>query len=470
MYGNGTALALSAYNKKYLGNANLKRATNAEQLIQSILALIIAETPDTRKAYLPMVVKDDPSLVSITCEKNPKNCTETEICERATLRNKKHPTVTDGKLKKWKVYGGQRFVSEATRRGLTCGVKPDRKKIMVPENYQAGIDAYNGGDFKKAMEQAKLLAPLGDADAQFYLGKMYAEGKGTLQRNTHAHMWFNLASANGHSEAAQERDLLAEKMTPVLVDKAQDLAGACMSSDYQDCALKTKPNLKNPLHRQTLKQNDIVADTVPSLGSIPFYSGNDKATIKASFRDQSLLRRKQIQYALRQLGYYTSFVDGLWGKGTERAVVNYGHDKKLRPSNPSEIFSDALSRVNVPSSFASSKSPKKTQRNSHGLTPIVNSPPVPADQAWAICKPKAGLVAVGVASQERGHIESGRGANCAIRDDMFGAKVRCERGSNFPGLIPLMLGIDSGSKAKKLIEKSYNAALDSCLAQYGWRD
>ena len=79
-------------------------------------------------------------------------------------------------------------------------------------------------------------------------------------------------------------------------------------------------------------------------------------------------------------------------------------------------------------------------------------------------------MAVDVASQERGHIESGRGANCAIRDDMFGAKVRCERGSNFPGLIPLMLGIDSGSKAKKLIEKSYNAALDSCLAQYGWRD
>ena len=110
----------------------------------------------------------------------------------------------------------------------------------------------------------------------------------------------------------------------------------------------------------------------------------------------------------------------------------------------------------MPSSFASSKSLKKTQRNSHGLTPIVNSPPVPADQAWAICKPKAGLVAVDVASQERGH--------------MFGAKVRCERGSNFPGLIPLMLGIDSGSKAKKLIEKSYNAALDSCLAQYGWRD
>jgi hypothetical protein len=138
-------------------------------------------------------------------------------------------------------------IAQAKLRGLQCGVKlgEDEVKKEVPENYQAGIEAYDSGDFQTAMEQAKLLAPLGNADAQFYMGKMYAEGKGTLQRNTYAHMWFNLASANGHREAAQERDVLAEKMTPVLVDKAQDLAAACMESDYKDCSISKKPNPNN---------------------------------------------------------------------------------------------------------------------------------------------------------------------------------------------------------------------------------
>jgi peptidoglycan hydrolase-like protein with peptidoglycan-binding domain len=206
------------------------------------------------------------------------------------------------------------------------------------------MDAFNGGDFKTAMDQAKLLAPLGNADAQFYLGKMYAEGKGTLQRNTHAHMWFNLASANGHSEAAQERDVLAGKMTPVLVDKAQDLAAACMDSDYQDCALGKKPQPNN---------QDTTNAKAPTT-----YAENDKAIIKASFREETLLRRKQIQYALRKLGYYSSSVDGLWGKGTERAIVNYGQNEKLSTSDTQGIFKSILSKVDVPSAFAVAR--KKT--------------------------------------------------------------------------------------------------------------
>ena len=36
--------------------------------------------------------------------------------------------------------------------------------------------------------------------------------------------------------------------------------------------------------------------------------------------------------------------------------------------------------------------------------------------------------------------------------------------------IPLILGTDDVSKAENIIDKAYNAALDSCLAQYGWRD
>jgi peptidoglycan hydrolase-like protein with peptidoglycan-binding domain len=407
LYGKGTAGALTAYNKQYLGGADLKKSANAEKLIDAVLAL-----------------------------------NKTEVAAPETP------------------IGGDTTVAEVEPEVEVTVAEP---QVEIPQTYQAGIEAYNSGDFKTALEQAKLLAPLGDVDAQFYLGKMYTEGKGTLQRNTHAHMWFNLASANGQSEAALERDALTEKMTPAAVEKAQDLAAICMDSDYQNCSLGKKSKPRN--------QNTSISNAQAR------YTDSEKPAIKASFREQSLLRRKQIQFALRKLGYYSSSLDGLWGKGTERAVVNYGQDNKLSPSNPPEIFASALSMVDVPSSFSApqqKKVLKNTKRepsqNSHGLTSIIANPLIPADQAWAICRPKARLVAQDVGSQERSHIQGGRGRNCRVTDNVLGAKVTCRQGSNFPGLIPLMLGIDQGSQAKKLIVRAYNAALDSCLAQYGWSD
>ena len=193
LYGRGTAGALTAYNNEQLGNSDLKVSGNASALVEAVLALNNAEevTPET-----PIVESTEVAEAEADGEAEP----EVEVAE----------------------------------------VEPE---VELPENYQAGIDAYNGGDFKTAMEQAKLLAPLGNADAQFYLGKMYAEGKGTLQRNTYAHMWFNLASANGHNEAAEERDILAKKMTAAAVEEAQELAENCMDSRYKNCSLKRSPKL-----------------------------------------------------------------------------------------------------------------------------------------------------------------------------------------------------------------------------------
>ena len=312
LYGKGTAGALTAYNKQYLGGADLKKSANAEKLIDAVLAL-----------------------------------NKTEVAAPETP------------------IGGDTTLAEVEPEVEVTLAEP---QVEIPQTYQAGIEAYNSGDFKTALEQAKLLAPLGDVDAQFYLGKMCAEGKGTLQRNIHAHMWFNLASANGHSEAALERDALTEKMTPAAVEKAQDLAAICMDSQYQDCSLGAKPQ---PINQNTIK--------TPAKTK---YADGDKSAIKASFKEQSLLRRKQIQYALSKRGYYSSSIDGLWGKGTERAVVNYGQDNKLSPNSPAEMFSTVVSKVDVPSSFAVVKPkkalvPKRVQPSQNGSGQAANSRKLP---------------------------------------------------------------------------------------------
>lgn len=77
--------------------------------------------------------------------------------------------------------------------------------------------------------------------------------------------------------------------------------------------------------------------------------------LKNAFRGESVLKRKQIQYALKKLNYYTSSIDALYGPGTERALTGYANAKGLNGRSPNSIFSSVLSQVSVPSSFAVAK-------------------------------------------------------------------------------------------------------------------
>ncbi|MFO7853726.1 MAG: SEL1-like repeat protein [Paracoccaceae bacterium] len=49
--------------------------------------------------------------------------------------------------------------------------------------------------------------------AQANLGAMYANGRGVPQDDVLAHMWKNLAAAQGNEGARRNRDRLAERMT-----------------------------------------------------------------------------------------------------------------------------------------------------------------------------------------------------------------------------------------------------------------
>ena len=53
---------------------------------------------------------------------------------------------------------------------------------------------------------------------------MYDNGRGVLQDYVRAHMWYNLAAAQGNKPATKNRDLLAKRMTPAQIAEAQKLA------------------------------------------------------------------------------------------------------------------------------------------------------------------------------------------------------------------------------------------------------
>ena len=158
MYGRGTATALKAYNRQYLGNADLGKSSNAKALVDDLL-----------KAK-PTKVTESETVAS----------SETNLDEQTLSEPSPEP----------------------------------------PLDFTQVKASYDAGDYSKAFADSQVLAVQGDANAQLLLGKMFADGRGTLQVTTAAHMWFNIASMSGSDEAYEQRKAVTALMTPSAVEKA----------------------------------------------------------------------------------------------------------------------------------------------------------------------------------------------------------------------------------------------------------
>ena len=99
--------------------------------------------------------------------------------------------------------------------------------------YNLGWMYANGRGVPKNDNQAvklyRLAAEQGDAVAQGNLGVMYAEGRGVPEDDVLAYLWYNLAATgasdqNTREKAAENRETLAERMTPAQITEAQRLS------------------------------------------------------------------------------------------------------------------------------------------------------------------------------------------------------------------------------------------------------
>ncbi len=97
--------------------------------------------------------------------------------------------------------------------------------------------AYAGSCFDDAPDVAdcKVKAEQGFASAQFNLGVMYENGKvpppeylgfiyGEEQEAVMAHMYYNIAAANGNSFASDNREGMEKRMSSSQIAEAQKLA------------------------------------------------------------------------------------------------------------------------------------------------------------------------------------------------------------------------------------------------------
>ena len=98
----------------------------------------------------------------------------------------------------------------------------------VRAQYSLALRYVNGQgviqDYKQAVKWYRKAAEQGDADAQNNLGAMYGNGQGVTQDYVLAHMWWNIAASSGYKKATKNRDIVAKKMSPSQIEKAQDMA------------------------------------------------------------------------------------------------------------------------------------------------------------------------------------------------------------------------------------------------------
>lgn len=68
-------------------------------------------------------------------------------------------------------------------------------------DFTKGQDAYNVGDYETAIAEWQPLADEGNADGQFGVGLLYANGFGVPMDDAEALKWYGLAAEQGHDEA-----------------------------------------------------------------------------------------------------------------------------------------------------------------------------------------------------------------------------------------------------------------------------
>jgi hypothetical protein len=104
---------------------------------------------------------------------------------------------------------------------------------------------------------------------------------------------------------------------------------------------------------------------------------------RSDFSNLSSLKRKQLQYGLKKLGYYSSSIDGVYGPRTEIAVRDYARSKRINSGYPNSVYKRIVSEITVPNSFAVARKPAPKRRSPKGKT--ATNPAAGQAAAAAIC-------------------------------------------------------------------------------------
>ena len=101
----------------------------------------------------------------------------------------------------------------------------------VAQDFDAGLRAYDAGDFATALSEWMLLADQGNARAQYNLALMYEDGTGVPQDYAAALKWYRLAAGQGEALAQVNLALMYANGTGVPQDYSETVKWLRLAAD-----------------------------------------------------------------------------------------------------------------------------------------------------------------------------------------------------------------------------------------------
>jgi hypothetical protein len=384
-------------------------------------------------------------VVEITdpCDLDPNECKVKQLCEKAT-------TGDDGS-KAWSAEA-EAYVELAKEYKLECGVNRNlaNSKLNNIKIYAFQLKNYYQ---KLDLKTRKKIQR-----------KLYSLSYYNVLPDRHDGLWREKLE-KGLIQYARAKALMfapPDKLIASLNVKVEKTAGFCTSDTASQCSDKELCSWASSDGKWSLI--DTLQPYVKQ-AQLRGLSCRSRETLASYFKKQSRTKRKQIQYALKDLGFYTMNIDGLWGNGTKRAFATFKDKVGVNSYTNPEALKLLLEMVKVPTKFAEPKrttSNKSTKKSGNSkLTKIVDNPSVSADQAIAICVPQANLAG----SNASNSFNSG-GYGSTMRCSGFGNSFNCNSSANSGGVWG---GFADGIGKGLARRQASNAVLRSCLAQYGWK-
>ena len=399
------------------------------------------------------------------CETDPSECKVSEICEKATTESAGQKTWDDsaaGHVALAKEYGLSCGVGEANAATVKTGCSVsnvaacDAAKLCLKatDNYQRKISwAQFGREYVNEAKKRGLTCGVGEITSSkkgCVVNPANCEDERLCRLGT-----FGPSNNKRWSEEGKDYAIEAKKRGLTCGVSGSDtstFSGRCTAQGAAGCTNEelcyyAKSSLQH--YAKEAKKRGINCGVVT------------KATnFKKAFTSQSKLKRQQLQYALKKLGYYSYGIDGLWGKGTSSAFVKFVSGNGLKGKRESQVFSSLLAKVDVPSSFAAPKKKVTASNNSGGWRSFSANPQYSFNQAKAICEPQAEMAGE-QASSSYSSPNYGSSANCTGYGYSMNCNVRENSGGFWGGVAD---GIGKGFARRD----AARAVLKSCMAQYGW--
>lgn len=176
-----------------------------------------------------------------------------------------------------------------------------------------GLQAYERGDYSKAMERFRLAARFSDKASQAIIGEMLWAGRGAERDRVMALVWMDLAAERGYPRFVNTRNGYWNALGPADRQRARNLADK-LFEEYGDAV--AEPRLAKALRRE---RNKLTGSRVGSMTSnvqiiVPGYGSMDAS----QFYNPRFWDPKQ----------YRAWHDNFW-KNVREGKVEVGDPEKL---------------------------------------------------------------------------------------------------------------------------------------------